>query len=267
MNLYVKLNEAPHLDITVEGTSKLDFHGAMVAIWTDHFDCPYETEYWYCIKDDLLDLSALKAKRRYEINKGNKNFTTKVINPTEYAKELYEVYTGSLAGYPGNPAPKSIESFYRSIQAWGRPECCLFGTFDNESGNLCGYSDVWLRYPYLPISSLKTIPKFERKGVNFALVYGIYQHFEDDIKNGAYLCDGARNSMHETQFQDFLIKYFGFRRAYCDLHLAYRWYLRPAIIVLFPVRNFFKKHIPQVYSLLKMEAWSRRIGDTAKENL
>ena len=261
MALYVKLNEAPHLDVAFASKRDINFHGSMVAVWTDHFDSQHETEYWYCIKDDLLDVSALKAKRRYEINKGNKNFTTKVIAPAEYARQLYEVYAGALAGYPGNHPPEPMESFQRSIQAWSRPECRLFGTFDNESGDLCGYADVWLRHPYLPISSLKTIPIFERKGVNFALIYGICRYFEKDIKNGAYLCDGARNSLHETQFQDFLMKYFGFRRAYCNLHLAYRWYLRPAVAALFPMRKIFKGHIPQVYALLKMEAWSRGISE------
>lgn len=261
MSKYRFLNKAPHLDVAPEDPDKIDLQGAMAAIWTDHFDCRRETEYWYCIKDGLLDLSVLKAKRRYEINKGIRNFTTSVIDPAEYADALYEVYAGSLAGYPGRPSPVPVTSFQRSIQAWSQPECCLFGTFDKESGKLCGYSDVWLRHPYLPISSLKTIPEFERKGVNFALLYGICQHFAEDIRAGSYLCDGARNARHETQFQDFLIKYFGFRRAYCDLHLVYRWYLRPAVALLFPLRKIFKGRIPQVYALLKMEAWSRGIHE------
>ena len=261
MRLWTRLNIIPHENFALKKGEKVDFQGAMVATWTDNFDCQRETEYWYCIKDNVLDLSAMKAKRRYEINKGNKNFTVKVINPSEYAQALYEVYVGSLAGYPGNPAPISMGAFQRSVRAWSQPECCLFGAFENDSGKLCGYSDVWLRHPYLPISSLKTIPEFEREGVNFALVYGIYLHFENDIKNGSYLCDGSRNSLHETRFQDFLIKYFGFRRAYCDLHIAYRWYLKPIIALLFPIRKVFRGRIPQVYALLKMEAWSRGVSE------
>lgn len=261
MRLWTKLNIIPHENYVKKPKEKIDFHGAMVAVWTDYFDCKYETEYWYCIKDCVLDISSLKAKRRYEINKGNRNFTTKVICPSEYVDELYTVFTESLKGYPGNPVPLSMEEFNHSIESWSSPECCFFGTFDNESGKLCGYSDVWLRYPYLPISSLKTIPEFERGGVNFSLIYGICKHFEEAIKKGAYLCDGSRNALHETNFQNFLMKYFGFRRAYCNLHISYRWYLKPIIVLLFPIRKLFKNSVPQLYALLKMEAWSRGISE------
>ena len=39
----------------------------LLARWTEDFDCGYETEWWYVIKDTPLDLSKLKKKRRYDI--------------------------------------------------------------------------------------------------------------------------------------------------------------------------------------------------------
>lgn len=259
MRLWTRLNVTPHENYVLKKGEKVDFQGAMVATWTDNFDCKEPTEFWYCIKDNPLDIYSLNSNRRYKITKGNRNFTTKVICPRDYAAELYTVYTESLKGYPSNPTPAPMVRFERSIESWSSPEYCFFGTFDNESGKLCGYSDVWLRYPYLAISSFKTIPEFERAGVNISLLYGICTHFEEDLKNGAYLCDGSRNSLHETNFQDYLVRYFGFRRAYCNLHLAYRWYLKPVIALLYPIRKLFKGRIRQVYALLKMEAWSRGI--------
>lgn len=164
MQLWVRLNSAPHKNYSPEN-GKVDFRGAFIAIWTGNYDCGHETEYWYCIKDDLLDISAMKAKRRYEINKGNKNFTTRVINPAEYADEIYHVYVESLKGYQRKPTPVTREQFQKRIIGWSSsPECCFFGAFEKESGKLCGYSDVYLRTPYLPISSLKTIPEYERGG-------------------------------------------------------------------------------------------------------
>ena len=262
MNLLSRLNKAPHIDISCPYNKMNCTRGgdSLIEIWTDHFDCPDETEYWYCIKDDILDMDALKAKRRYEIKKGIKNFTTKVIDPSRYREELYTVYVESLKGYKHNPIPISMSEFQNRINSWCKPECRLFGSFDNESGKLCGYSDVYLRHPYLPISSLKTIPQFERNGVNAALIYEICRYFEQDLRSGCYLCDGARNSMHETNFQNYLIKYFGFRRAYCELHLAYKWYVCPFVFLLFPMRKnlrFDTKIARELCALLKMEAWSR----------
>lgn len=264
MNLWRKLNDpnAPHEDISIQKGKRIPFDGALVAVWTENFDCDRETQYWYCVKDTALDIDALKAKRRYEINKGRKNFTTKVINSSDYADELYQVYVSSLKGYKGNPTPLTREVFESAITGWQKKECILFATFENETGKMVGYSDIYYRPPYIPISSLKTNPDFERKGVNFSLVYTICKYFEKDMGQGCFLCDGVRNSSHETNFQDFLIKYFGFRKAYCDLHISYRWFLKPVIMTLFPVRKHIKGKIPALYSLLKMEAWSRGINET-----
>lgn len=261
-----RLNEAPHIDVLRPSKDKNCLWGgdSLIEIWTDHYDCPDETEYWYCIKDTVLDIDSLKAKRRYEIKKGIKNFTTKIIDASQYQEELYAVYVESLTGYKNNPVPISMSEFKKQVDCWCKPECRLFGSFDNESGKLCGYADVYLRYPYLPISSLKTIPGFERNGVNAALVYEICKHFESELENGSYLCDGVRNSLHETNFQNYLIKYFGFRRAYCNLHLAYKWCLYPFIMLLFPVRKVIKpktKIERELNALLKMEAWSRGISE------
>ena len=64
---------------------------ALLARWTTDFDCGYETNWWYVIKDEPFDLTNLKAKRRYEVNKGLKNFDVRPIDPTQYREELYEV--------------------------------------------------------------------------------------------------------------------------------------------------------------------------------
>ena len=52
------------------------------------------------IKDTPFDINALKAKRRYEINKGKKNFDVKKIRPSEHRDELYEVLMAAYQGWP-----------------------------------------------------------------------------------------------------------------------------------------------------------------------
>ena len=67
---------APHenanLSPIIDG-SIWSIKGALLARWTSEFDCEQETNFWYIIKDCPFDISSLKAKRRYEINKGLKN--------------------------------------------------------------------------------------------------------------------------------------------------------------------------------------------------
>jgi hypothetical protein len=251
----------PHEEPDIKEIPWRKFRKAFMAKWTSQFDCENETQFWYCIKDDEFDVSKIKAKRRYEITRGNKNYCTRVIDPDEYKDALYSVYIESLGGYEEKVRVKSRTEFDNQINAWkGNDACVLFGTF-SRTEVLCGYCDVYKRGRYLPISSLKTVPECERDGVNFALISFIVDYFSTDIKHGSYLCDGARNSLHKTNFQDFLIKYFGFRRAYCVLHIEYRGVVKYVISILFPFRKLIKrcpgKLFHYLYSVLKMEAWKR----------
>ena len=61
--------------------------GALLARWTSDFDCDSETSFWYVILDHPFNLSSIKAKRRYEINKGLKNYHVEVVD-LEQCKEV-----------------------------------------------------------------------------------------------------------------------------------------------------------------------------------
>lgn len=91
---------APHEKIDVEPLNNKQIwrenKKALFARWTSEFDCGYETNWWYVIKDKAFNLSALKSNYRYKINKGIKNFDVRVINPEEYVGELYEVYIAAF---------------------------------------------------------------------------------------------------------------------------------------------------------------------------
>lgn len=265
-------NTWPHEDVNLtpikDGTI-WNVHGGgtpLFARWTSEWDCEEETQFYYCIKDDGFNLSSLKAKRRYEINKGNKNFETRIIDPKRYVNEIYAVYLESLKGYSFSVTPETRDAFqHHADSVWSTAECIFFGVFDRETGELCGYSDVYERGLYLPISSLKTRVDCEKRGVNFALVSGIVEWYLALERAGSYLCDGARNIFHQTCFQEFLIKYFGFRKAYCKLNVVYRPIAGVMVKALFPVRHMLarvkNRNVRMVCAILKMEAWKRGLPD------
>ena len=267
---YIMSDNYPHE--TVDSVPKQElfakYKGALFIRYTTDFDCE-ETQFWYCIKDDEFDINQIKAKRRYEINKGLKNFRTEIIDPVEYSEDIYNVYCKSLEGYEkGAVAATPKEAFIKGLienSQINKEYLNFFGVFEIETGKLCGYSDVYKRGRYIPISSLKTIPEYEKSGVNFSLIYGIIQYFGEDIKNGSYLCDGARNIIHQTNFQDFLIKYFEFRRAYCKLHIEYRKPYGCVIKALFPFRKLLKKikinKVKTICALFRQEAWKRGLAE------
>lgn len=58
------------------------------------------------------------------------------------------------------------------------------------------------------------------------------------MRGNFYICDGLRSILHETAFQDYLEKYFGFRKDYCKLEIKYRFPINIVVQLLFPFRKY-----------------------------
>lgn len=236
-------HESPNIDF------KLDNKRSLYYLWTENFDCNIETSWWYVIKDDIFDLNTLKAKRRYEINKGLKNFDVKVINPIEHLAEINEIRDALFSQYPDEYRtknnPEQQKKFYssRCDQEW-----LSIGAF--KGNQLCGFLDVKIGERCLNFVRMCVSPKFEKENVNFALVYNMLENCKKYIEQGYYLCDGSRTIRHKTNFQDWLIKYFKFRKAYCILRIKPSIGFRLIINVLTPFNSILEKsHNPFLYKI------------------
>lgn len=230
----------------------------LLARWTTEFDCGYETTWWYVIKDGPFDIMDLKSKRRYEINKGIKNFDVKVINPEQYEEEMYSIQVAAYSAYPKKYRPKiDKNSFIDSLANWG--QYTVLGAFYRKTNEMVGYAYFeWESDNYIGFKVLKTNPEYEKYSINAALVEKILSYLSNFLESGGIICDGSRNISHETKFQDYLEKYFGFRKAYCKLHVAYNPRIKWLIKLLYPVRRVLLKFdevgiIHQANSILYME--------------
>lgn len=260
---YVPENPYVQADISLIENEDIWQSGVYFARWVTDFDCGHETEWWYVIKDEPFDISSLKAKRRYEINKGIKNFEVKIIDPREYKEELYNAQLAMLLTYPPKYRPTvNKEEFFRDIDTvWDR--YIIFGAFFREMGELKGYALLTeLDDGYIEFNVLKTFPEYEKYGINAALIEGMLTHFSDFLARGGIISDGARNVSHETNFQDYLEKYFGFRKAYCNLHIKYNPKLKALIKVMYRFRHILKRldsirKIHGINSLLRLEEIAR----------
>lgn len=255
------VDTSPILDKTIW---KIGGGTALLARWTSDWDCGHETNWYFVIKDTSFDASRLKAKRRYEITKGNRNFKVKIINPDDYKNEILNVERKAFSAYPESYRPKdlSIENLSKAISDWNKNSCDVFGTFRKDTGELCGYSVLMPREKDIEFEIEKTDPETERDGVNAATVDGILKYYDTDLKAGKYICDGERPIYHETHFQDYLIKYFDFRKAYCKLNVTYKPGVNVAVKILYPFRNLLlrfdnKASFHRINGVLRMEALVR----------
>lgn len=256
---------APHEEIDAEPFNNKQFWNenkkALLARWTSEFDCGYETNWWYVIKDEPLDISSLKSKRRYEINKGKKNYVVRPIDANQYANDLYNITIAAYTSWPAKYRPSiDRDVFFESLNRWS--EYIVYGAFSVDNERMSGYAYLKDMVTYYNFVSLRVIPESEKKGINAAIVTKILEDYTEKGDFSKYICDGERCINHETNFQDYLEKYFGFRKAYCKLHIVYKPQIKWVIKTIYPFRKIFHRFdeigfVHQINSVLYMEELCR----------
>ena len=232
----------------------------LLARWTSDFDCGYETEWWYVIKDQPFEIDKIRSELRRRIKKGSSYFEVRYINSSEYAEQLADVQITAFSAYPEKYRPvvdreKTINGFKSDKN--GK----YYAAFKRDTGEMCAYVILNPKGQYMNLSVEKSKPQYEKLQVNAAMIYGVLDAEKEFLKTG-YICDCERNVNHETAFPDYLIKYFGFRKAYCKLHMAYRPWFEVLIRCLYPFRGLLRNFdsiglVHQANAVLKMEEIAR----------
>ena len=231
----------------------------LFARWVSDFDCSEETEWWCIIKDTPFDIMSLKSNRRSLITRGLKRVDVKVIIPADYAEQMSNILVKEWKYYDdsyeeGNDRQKLTDDFKKlTMKNLGNAE--YLGAFLKDTNTMIGYAiynlfDDWIEY-----SVVKTDPEYLNTQVNAALAYfGVERYMRPGIK---YIHGGWRTMIHESNYQEYLMKNFGFRKAYCKLHIQYRPLMQIAVNVLYPLRGMIKnvknKWIYTVWCALQQE--------------
>jgi hypothetical protein len=256
---------APHEEVNlkpIEDKSIWKMDGKpFFARWTENFDCKNETEWWYCIKDEPFYFEQIKSKRRTEIRKGLKLNRVEIIKASEYIKEIHKIQSECYNDYPYQYRPEhNYDTVKKSCERWDERHI-VFMAFSVETGETTGFACVEPINDYVNFEILKVPTRYKNSQVVAALTYKILLKMlnKDGYK---YVCDGARNLVHQTNFMDYLVKQFAFRYAYCDLKMEYRIMLKPIIYILYPFRSIIRKFsdnrlLYNAFAVLKMEEIAR----------
>ena len=230
----------------------------LFARWISDYDCDRPTQWWYCLKDNAYDITGLNSKKRYRITRGRKYFDVRVINENEMVQKLIDVEIKAFSEYPEEYRPNlNHDHLQKQIMNWDKNKHKVFGAFKSGTDELCGYSLINEFEKYCYFVQQKVDPDCEKNEINAALVDGILQYYDHRIQNGYPIVDGQRNLVHETAFQDYLCRIFGFRMAYCRLNVVYKRWVNAIVKILYPHKEFFKnkkgKLFHSLYSVLQME--------------
>lgn len=239
---------------------------AFFAQYITEFDVAEPTEWWFTIKDDEYDLSKLKSKKRYEITKANKFCSAEEINPLDCIEELFDCFKESFTAYPERYKPKEInfEDFSKYIQNLHQfDENEFYVTRFIETNKIIGFLIINHKAQFIGLTQQKTNPFYEKYNSNASLIDFVLTKYNEQLKTGnCIFTNGSRSIKHETNFNAYLEKYFGFRKAYAKLRVVYKFPFGIIVKLLKPFRKLFEHtenpFLYNLYCVLKMEtfAWS-----------
>lgn len=227
------------------------YQKALLLRYTTHFDETDSQDWFFCLKDTPYDFDGLKSKRKNVVRRGVNNFTVKEIKLLDYVQDFCNLTNDAYQGYE-NPDRVTLEQMRKKAASIDqRDDYFVLGAFSNENQALVGYVWCHVNGKWITMSEQKAIRAYEKMGVNAALCHGLCTMYNERFSD-CILCDGERNVLHKTAFQEYLIKYFGFRYAYCKLHVVFNprfaLVLRSALVLLPVYSGLLKKINPRLHA-------------------
>lgn len=221
------------------------------------WDCGRETNFWEIINDCPRRLEELPSKTRNQVRRCLKDCVVKRISKdTLICDDGYNVYAKSFERY------KNVESKPDDRITWESKTRKsngyeYWGVYEKESGTLIAWAMNSLKGDSVNYNTLKAIPEMMNKHYPyFGLLFEMNKYYLEEV-GVKYVTDGFRSVSGHSNIQPFLEKNFLFRKAYCNMDIHYRPWLKFLITILFPFRN----HIPNlaVQNVLRFEAINRGI--------
>jgi len=210
----------PHIEID-DGNSlikkNISANNAFFARWTSNFDCNKETNFWYVICDEFISIDKLSKNTRNQVRRGLRKCDVRIVDKEVVIEEGFKSYYAAFINYNTHIKPKNKAEFQNELLAFGS-EWEFWGIYNEEK--MIGYCQNKVVGKYCDYSTIKFHPNYLKLYPSYALFYTMNKYYLDE-KEFDYVNDGARNISHETNIQEFLIKKFKFRKAYCKLNIIY----------------------------------------------
>ena len=217
------------------------------------FDNPNPTGFWYIVKDRFGGFDELSSNTRRKVRKALRCIEYKIVDQAFIKQNGYDLYQETLKAYHSDGSALSKEAFIKTIEMPG-VEC--WGCFDKTSRSFVGFSVNFNWGDACGYDLLAILPKYRHNAtyIYYGLIYSMNEYYLAQ-KQFRYVTDGSRSITEHSGVQQWLIKFFAFRKAYCKLAVHYRWWMKIAVKSLYPFRKIIT--IPQVKAVLNMESMTR----------
>ena len=233
---------APHEEVDIEPVKNGEIwnnrNRPLIVRWTSDWDCGFETNWWFVIKERPFEFADLSSSARRNIRRALRNCRVEKIDPTLYSEDLWRVFNEAVQRYENYETNITRDEFINQVHNKASVEE-YWGGFDNKTGLMIGYAifivhENWVKYHKSRYSTAHL-----KLRVSDAINARVLEYYLNEKKKW-YVSDGTRSILHKTNFQTYLIEHFGYRKAYCQLHLKYRYSIKILVDLLYPFRGALK---------------------------
>ena len=215
---------------------------------------------WYSVLCDRpIDLSVLSSKYRSEMRRGLRNCDVRRVDVNFMVEHAWPVFSSAFKRYRNDSLKMSKKQFRRSILLTDGFEDIIhyWGVFEKKTGRLIAYAQNYL-FEKIEVNywTIKFYPQFLRLYSSYALFYEMNRYYLEEEKF-AYVNDGFRSLLHETNIQNYLISKFSFRKQPVGLQIHYRPFVGKSVSLTYPYRNLLGKLCQPLDALYKLEEINR----------
>lgn len=205
--------------------------------WEEKFSKTDQQEWWHVLKRGHWKVADIpNSKRRWKIRRARKRFTTRKMEFEEVIEKCPLVSSAAAVRYKGNVDTETESDLTRTVEAGRAVPGVLeyFGCFHNDT--LVSYSENHIQGNGVWLATIRHDPKYFPKYSSYAFIDGSLNYYLNQ-RQFDYVTDGSRSIHHRTNFQDFLIKEFGFTKECAILNVLYSPKFRPYLETLYPFRK------------------------------
>lgn len=211
---------------------------------------------WYSVVcRNFNDISVLPAKSRSEIKRGLGNCSVEKVSAEFIADRGFDVFASAHEGYlKAGKLKTTKEGFAAYIRKMTRFSDIIHCWGVMNSGKLIGYA---INHVYgnreVNYSGLKFHPDYLKLYPSYALFYTMNKYY---LQENGVRCvnDGFRNLLHTTEIQDFLIRKFGFEKAYSELTVVYKPWFSNCMAIARPFKKTLAAISPKMSALLMLDS-------------
>lgn len=214
--------------------------GRPFARWDSEFGREEPSDWWYVLKKGEWSIeSVCDKKKRWMIRQGQKNFTVRKLNREDILKSCPLVARKAATRYKGEFVAETQEALEKQLAAAEKVPGVLeyVGCFHDET--LVSYSENYIQDNAVFLANIRHDPAFLNQYSSYGLLNGLLEYYLNG-KKFRYVLDGCRSIYHKTQFQDHLMKVFGFTKEYALLNVAYSGTFGMAVKLTYPFRSIVK---------------------------